>query len=97
MHSQEEKKKENNFVGPLASFYHPTEPSVPPTLAADCSTPSPGQRPGQAGRKHPRTVGDEQDRTGLDLRQGKPAIHHHVEHTNAPRVHWETVNDRGQL
>lgn len=65
--------------------------------SADCSSPSPGQRPGQAGRKHPRTVGDEQDRTGLDLWQGKAAIHHHIQHTKTRWVNLERVGDKGPL
>ena len=49
----------------------PALPSATPPPTGRSSG-SPGQRPRQAGREHPRAVGDEQDWAGLDLRQGTP-------------------------
>lgn len=80
MRGQEKKRRSVFICRPfgifLSSNLHHLFPPV--SLSADRSAPSPGQRPGQAGRKHPRAVGDEQDRAGLDLWQGTAAICHHT-------------------
>lgn len=51
-------------------------------VCADCAATSLGEDQGKACRKHPRTVGDEQDRAGLDLRCS--------EYQTAPYCSWNT-------
>lgn len=63
------------------------------SILEGCPSSSPGRRARQAGGKHPRTVGHEQDRTRLDIWQGKANCCFLVELSDVGiLVHTATVN-----